>query len=171
MEPAACTKHRGRCRHPARLKSRWSLQTARWRRSKSRWSLQTARWRRMRPAGGISLEIHWLSSPCRPSQEQGGLNRSTQHFILNGKDGVYGDESSEKSDPRGLLLIHVHPRAVSGACPEALRKQGRRGGSAGRVESARLMRSAALAGVRCWIEVHFNFLLLSPSPQLSAVRN
>jgi hypothetical protein len=23
----------------------------------------------------------------------GGLNRSTQHFILNGKDGVYGDES------------------------------------------------------------------------------
>jgi hypothetical protein len=24
---------------------------------------------------------------------RGGLNRSTQHFILNGKDGVYGDES------------------------------------------------------------------------------
>jgi hypothetical protein len=24
---------------------------------------------------------------------EGGLNRSTQHFILNGKDGVYGDES------------------------------------------------------------------------------
>jgi hypothetical protein len=23
----------------------------------------------------------------------GGLNRSTQHFILNGKDGVYGDVS------------------------------------------------------------------------------
>ena len=29
----------------------------------------------------------------------------------------------EKSGPRGLLLVPVHPRAVSGACPEALRKQ------------------------------------------------
>jgi cation diffusion facilitator CzcD-associated flavoprotein CzcO len=37
----------------------------------------------------------------------------------------------EKSDPRGLLLVHVHPRAVSGACPEALRKQA---GAAARLE-------------------------------------
>jgi hypothetical protein len=27
----------------------------------------------------------------------GGLSRSTQHFILNGKDGVYGDESKISS--------------------------------------------------------------------------
>ena len=37
----------------------------------------------------------------------------------------------EKRDPRGLLLVHVHPRAVSGACPEALRKQA---GAAARLE-------------------------------------
>ena len=30
---------------------------------------------------------------CSKASCAGGLNRSTQHFILNGKDGVYGDES------------------------------------------------------------------------------
>jgi hypothetical protein len=56
--------------------------------------------------GGNPVSAH-LRLPCPPraqvrraplmSQLGGGLNRSTQHFILNGKDGVCGDKSKISS--------------------------------------------------------------------------
>ena len=43
------------------------------------------------------------------TQSNGGLNRSTQHFILKRKDGVYGDESKVSSRLNRVNLTFLGP--------------------------------------------------------------
>jgi hypothetical protein len=45
-------------------------------------------------AGVVSVDHHaWVE--LATSAFGGGLHRSTQHFILNGRDGVYADETKK----------------------------------------------------------------------------
>jgi hypothetical protein len=85
----------------------------------------------------VTAQIFWLKNRDRAHwRDAWHFDHTLGKYVISNRPMTEEQNGSpvhdrEKSGPRGLLLVHVHPRAVSGACPEALRKQA---GAAARLE-------------------------------------